>query len=337
MNNFRRNSGALLLLLLAIGCSGQIQQDVTRSVADPLPSWNQGVAKQRIIEFVSAVTDSTGDDYVEPAGRIATFDNDGTLWVEYPIYTQLQFALDRVKKLEPQHPHWSSTQPFKAALEGDMETLGAAGMSGLMEIMMATHAGMTATEFARDAGNWLRTAEHPRFERPYVDCIYQPQVELLQYLGANGFKTFIVSGGGVAFMRPISEEAYGIPAEQVVGSSIVAEYQVRDGKGEIVRRPEINFIDDKEGKPVGIYQHIGRRPILAFGNSDGDLQMIEYTTTGDGLRLGLFVHHTDEEREYAYDREGHVGVLNRALDEAENRGWVMVDMKKDWNAVFPGP
>ena len=303
--------------------------------ADPLPSWNDGTAKEAILEFVNAVTDKSRNGYVPPAERIATFDNDGTLWVEYPMYTQFLFAFERVKELAPQHPEWKTRQPFKALLEGDIKTVGASGMKGVMEIILATHSGMTATEFAQEAGTWLKTTQHPKFKRPYVKCIYQPQVELLEYLRANGFKTFIVSGGGIAFMRPISEEAYGIPPEQVVGSSVVTEFQVKDGKPELVRMPKINFINDKAGKPVGIYQHIGRRPILAFGNSDSDIQMIEYTMAGDGRRLGLFVHHTDAAREFAYDRKSHVGTLDKALDQANANGWIIVDMKKDWKRVFP--
>jgi phosphoserine phosphatase len=305
------------------------------TAADPLASWNEGPARKAILEFVAAVTDKNGKDYVAPAERIATFDNDGTLWVEYPMYTQVLFAFERVKELAPQHPEWKTKQPFKALLEGDMKTVGASGMKGLMEIVLATHSGMTATEFAQEAGDWLRDTQHPKFKRPYVEAIYQPQLELLDYLRANGFKTFIVSGGGIAFMRPITQEAYGIPPEQVVGSSVVSEFQVKDGKPVLVRMPKIDFINDKAGKPVGIYEHIGGQPILAFGNSDSDMQMIEYTMGGEGRRLGLFVHHTDAEREFAYDRKSHVGTLDKALDQAAANGWVIVDMKKDWKAVFP--
>ena len=303
--------------------------------ADPLPSWNEGPAKKSILEFVAAVTDKNSKDYVAPAERIATFDNDGTLWVEYPMYTQILFAFERVKELAPQHPEWKTTQPFKALLAGDMKTVGASGMKGIMEILMATHSGMTAEEFELEASNWLATAKQPKFDRLYSECIYQPQLELLAYLRANGFKTFICSGGGMAFMRPISEKAYGIPPEQVVGSSIVVEFQLKDGKPELIRMPKIDFVNDKAGKPVGIYQHIGRRPILAFGNSDSDMQMVEYTMAGEGRRIGLFVHHTDGEREYAYDRKSHVGTLDKALDRAAAMGWIIVDMMKDWKKVFP--
>jgi phosphoglycolate phosphatase-like HAD superfamily hydrolase len=305
------------------------------NAADSLASWNEGPARKAILEFVAAVTDKNGKDYVKPAERIAVFDNDGTLWVEYPMYTQALFAFDRIKALAPQHPEWKTTQPFKALLEGDMKTVGASGMKGLMEIVIASHTGMTAAEFEQEVSTWLATTRQPKFKRLYTELIYQPQLELLDYLRANGFKTFIVSGGGIAFMRPFSEKTYGIPPEQVVGSSVVAEFQMKAGKPELVRMPKIDFINDKAGKPVGIYEHIGRRPILAFGNSDNDMQMIQYTRAGDGLRLGLFVHHTDAEREYAYDRKSHVGTLDKALNQADANGWIIVDMKKDWKKVFP--
>jgi phosphoglycolate phosphatase-like HAD superfamily hydrolase len=302
---------------------------------DPLPSWNETAPKKAIVDFVKAVTDPAGKSFVPPEERIATFDNDGTLWVEYPVYTQFLFALDRVKKLAPQHPEWKTEQPFKALLEGDMKTVADSGEKGIMEIVMATHAGMTATEFNKEVTDWLASNKQPRFKHLYTECIYQPQLELLEYLRANGFKTFIVSGGGIQFMRPMTEKAYGIPPEQVVGSSVVSEFKIVDGKPQIIRMPKIDFIDDKEGKPVGIYQHIGRRPILAFGNADADMQMIQYTKAGAGPRLGLYVHHTDAEREYAYDRESHVGKLDKALDMADANGWIIVDMKKDWKRIFP--
>ncbi len=303
---------------------------------DPLPSWNDGAPKKALLEFVAAVTDQNGTDYVKPADRIATFDNDGTLWVEYPMYTQILFAFDRVKELAPQHSEWKTKQPFKALLEGDMKTVGASGEKGVMEILMATHSGMTAAEFEKEVAQWLATKKQSKFKRPYTECVYQPQLELMAYLRANGFKTFICSGGGMAFMRPMTQKAYGIPPEQVVGSSIVSEFQIKDGKPVLVRTPKIGFVNDKAGKPVGIYEHIGRRPILAFGNSDSDMQMIEYTMAGKGRRLGLFVHHTDADREYAYDRDSHVGTLDKALDQADANGWIIVDMKKDWKSVFPG-
>ncbi len=302
--------------------------------ADPLPSWNEGAAKKSILEFVAAVTDKNSKDYVVPAKRIATFDNDGTLWVEYPMYTQVLFAFDRVKKLAPQHPEWKTEQPFKALLEGDMKTVGASGMKGVTQLVTASHAGMSGDEFAQEVSTWFETNKHPHFDRLYKECIYQPQLELLAYLRANDFKTFIVSGGGIQFMRPMTMKAYGIPPWQVVGSSIVSEFK-KEGGTDVVRMPKIDFIDDKAGKPVGIYEHIGVRPILAFGNSDADMQMIEYATAGKGRTLGLFVHHTDAEREFAYDCKSHVGVLNKALDQAAARDWIIVDMKKDWKQIFP--
>ncbi len=319
-----------LLVLFAFAFS-----PVHAQQSDPLPSWAEGATKSAIIQFAQSVTKKGGKDYVPPEDRIATFDNDGTLWVEYPMYTQVLFTFDRVKELAPRHPEWKTKQPFKALLEGDMKTVGASGMKGLMEIVMATHSGMTAAEFEKTASNWLATHKQSRFKRPYTECVYQPQLELLAYLRANGFKTFIVSGGGIQFMRPWTEKVYGIPPEQVVGSSVVTEFQVKAGKPVLVRMPKIDFINDKAGKPVGIYEHIGRRPILAFGNSDHDMQMIQYTKAGDGLRLGLFVHHTDAEREYAYDRKSHVGKLDKVLDMAEANGWIIVDMKRDWKQIFP--
>jgi phosphoserine phosphatase len=300
-----------------------------------LTSWNEGTAKESILEFVNAVTDKSGPDYVKPADRIAVFDNDGTMWVESPMYTQALFAFDRVKALAPQHPEWKTTQPFQGVLENDMKAVGASGMKGLMEIIIATHSGMTAEEFDQEISSWLATTKQKKFNRLYTELIYQPQVELLNYLRANGFKTFIVSGGGIAFMRTFSEKAYGIPPQQVVGSNVVTEFQMKDGKPTLVRQPKVDFINDKAGKPVGIYQHIGRRPILAFGNSDSDMQMIEYTMAGEGRRLGLFVHHTDADREYAYDRKSHVGTLDKALDQAAANGWLIVEMKKDWKQIFP--
>ena len=324
-----------VMLRVALGIVGLLFAQAVVAADNPLSSWNDGPAKKAILEFVAAVTDENTKDYVPAEERIAVFDNDGTLWVEYPMYTQVLFALDRVKKLAPQHPEWKTKQPFKALLEGDMKTVGASGMKGLMELIMASHAGMSGDEFEQEVAKWLATARHPHLDCLYKECLYQPQLELLAYLRANEFKTFIVSGGGIQFMRPMTLKAYGIPPWQVVGSSIVSEFKTRDGKPEVVRMPKIDFIDDKAGKPVGIYQHIGRRPILAFGNADADMQMIQYTKAGKGRRLGLFVHHTDADREYAYDRDSHVGKLDKALDQADANGWIGVDMKNDWNRVFP--
>jgi len=317
---------ALVSLLLVSGCA------VTR---DPLPSWNDGPNKRAILGFVASVTTPGSVDFVPREERIATFDNDGTLWSEQPMYFQLIFALDRVKELAPEHPEWQDKQPFKAALEGDMKTVFSSGNHGLLELAMETHSGMTTEEFARIVKDWLATAKHPRYNRPYNECVYEPMLELLVHLRANGFKTFIVSGGGIEFMRPWTEQVYGIPPEQVVGSSIKTKFEMRDGKPVLVRLPEINFIDDKADKPVGINRHIGRRPIAAFGNSDGDLQMLQWTAAGDGPKLMVYIHHTDAEREWAYDRESHIGRLDKGLDEANTKGWMVVDMKKDWKVIYP--
>jgi hypothetical protein len=303
--------------------------------AGPLPSWNDGPSKKAIIEFVMKVTKESSPEFVPREERIATFDNDGTLWVEQPMYTQLAFALDRVKALAPQHPEWKEKQPFKAALEGDLKGIAAAGQKGIIELVVATHAGMTTEEFESIVKNWLATARHPRFQRPYTECVYQPMLELLAYLSSNGFKNYIVSGGGLEFLRPWTKKVYGMPPEQVIGSTIKAKYELHDGKPVLVRLPEIDFIDDYAGKPVGINQFVGRRPVMAFGNSDGDFEMLEWTTTVKGPRFGLIVHHTDGEREYAYDRDSHFGRLDKALDAASRNGWVVVDMKKAWKRVFP--
>ncbi|MFZ1413328.1 MAG: HAD family hydrolase [Defluviicoccus sp.] len=302
---------------------------------EPLPSWNAGAAKTAIVEFVTAVSTEGGPDYVAPAERIAVFDNDGTLWVEQPFYTQLAFALDRVKALAPQHPEWREREPFRAALAGDMKAVAASGEKGLVELVMATHAGTTTEEFAAIVSDWLKTARHPRLQRPYTELIYQPMLEVLTYLRANGFKTYIVSGGGIEFMRPWTEAVYGVPPEQVIGSSIKTKFEIRDGTPILLRLPEIDFIDDKAGKPVGIHKFIGRRPIAAFGNSDGDLQMLQWTTSGSGRRFGLIVHHDDGEREYAYDRDSHIGRLDKVLDAAPAAGWTVVSMRNDWKMIFP--
>ncbi|EMI41739.1 nonspecific acid phosphatase precursor [Rhodopirellula sp. SWK7] len=303
---------------------------------DPLPSWNDTAAKQSIMEFVERVTQEGSPDFVPVEERIATFDNDGTLWSEQPYYFQLAFALDRVKAMAPDHPEWKTKQPFKGVLEGDLKAVMAGGKKSLIEIVAATHAGMTADEFEQIVTDWISTAKHPKTGRLYREMIFQPMLELLVYLRANDFKTFIVSGGGIEFMRPWTEATYGIPPEQVVGSSIKTRYEVRDGKPVIVRLPEVDFVDDKEGKPVGIHSHIGRRPILAAGNSDGDWQMLQYTTIGRSPSFGLIVHHTDGEREWAYDRESHIGQLDKALDDAQQKGWTVVDMKQDWKTIYPG-
>jgi hypothetical protein len=323
-------AGVLVGVTLSVGWSSRAS-----SQTDPLPSWNDTAAKQAIVDFVGRVTKVGGPDFVAPAERIATFDNDGTLWVEQPMYVQMAFALDRIKALAPLHPDWKNKQPFKAVLEGDMKSLAKSGEHGLVELIAASHAGMTTAEFEKIVTDWLATARDARFKRPYTELVYQPMLELLAYLRANDFKTYIVSGGGVEFMRPWTKRVYGIPPEQVVGSSIKTKFVMRDGRPTLFRLPTVNFVDDKAGKPVGINEHIGRRPIAAFGNSDGDLEMLQWTTMADGVRFGMIVHHTDAEREYAYDRKSQFGHLDVALDLAALNKWTVVDMKRDWKVIFP--
>ena len=303
--------------------------------ADPLPSWNEGGAKKAIITFVEKITAEGAPDFVPPAERIATFDNDGTLWAEQPMYFEFLFALDRVRALAPSHPEMTTTEPFASLLKGDVKTALAGGAPAVAKILTSTHAGMTTEEFDQIVRDWTASARHPTTGRRYTEMVYQPMLELLAYLRANGFKTFIVSGGEIEFMRPWAEQVYGIPPEQVVGSSIKTRFELRDGKPVLVRLPEINFVDDNAGKPVGINSHIGRRPVAAFGNSDGDLQMLQWTTSGRGVRFGLLVHHTDASREWAYDRQSPVGQLDKALDEAQAKGWTVVDMKDDWKVIYP--
>src|SRR5438874_5438969 len=303
--------------------------------ADPRSSWNDGAAKKSITEFVAKVTKEGSSDFVPPEERIATFDNDGTLWCEQPLYFQLLFALARVKALAPQHPEWKTKEPFASLLKGDVKGALAGGEHAMVEIITVTHAGMTTAEFEQIVKDWIATAKHPKFKRPYTECVYQPMVELLAYLRANGFKTFIVSGGGIEFMRPWTEKVYGIPPEQVVGSSIKTKYEWRDGKPVFMRLPEMNFIDDKAGKPVGINSHIGRRPIAAFGNSDGDQQMLEWTQAGSGARLMMLVHHDDATREFAYGAESKIGTFSDALmAEAKKNSWTIIGMKNDWTKIF---
>jgi phosphoserine phosphatase len=301
---------------------------------DPLPSWNNTPTKRAILEFVGRVTDSKSPDYVPPEDRIATFDNDGTLWSEKPLYFQFVFALDRVKALAPSHPEWKDEPAFKAALEGNIPALLETGEKGALQVLMVSHAGMTTTEYEQIVRDWIKTARHPRFNRPYTDLVYQPMLELLAYLRAQGFKTYVVSGGGIDFMRSWIEPIYGIPPEQTIGSSIKTRFEIKEGNPVLVRLPEVDFVDDKAGKPVGIQRFIGRRPIAAFGNSDGDLEMLQYTTGGPGARFALIVHHTDAEREWAYDRDSDVGRLDKALDEATAKGWTIVNMKRDWRVVY---
>jgi phosphoglycolate phosphatase-like HAD superfamily hydrolase len=318
-------------VLLAIVIAGL----TTAYARDPLPSWNDGKAKQSINEFVATVTKEGSSDFVPVPKRIATFDNDGTLWAEQPLYFQFLFAIDRVKALAPQHPAWKTKEPFASLLKGDMKTALTGGEHAFLEIVAATHSGMTTEEFDRIVKEWLATAKHPKTGRLYTEMVYQPMLELLAYLRANGFKTFIVSGGGVEFMRTFADKVYGIPPEQVVGSTDKLKFELRDGQPVLVRLPELNFIDDGAGKPVGIQMHIGRRPIAAFGNSDGDLQMLQWTAAGSGARFCLYVHHTDAEREWAYDRNSSIGRLDKGLDEAKVKGWTIVSMKDDWKTIFP--
>jgi hypothetical protein len=300
----------------------------------PLPSWNEGPNKAAILKFVADVTRQGSPSFVPPAERVAVFDNDGTLWCEQPMYVQMAFVLDRVKELAPRHPDWKMTQPYQAVLEGDFKALAAQGEKGVVELIAATHTGMSSDEFHRIVTDWVAKARHPKFQRPYTEVVYQPMLEVLSYLRANGFKTYIVSGGGIDFMRPWTERVYGIPPEQVVGSMGKLELQMKDGRPTLMRVPGIDHVDDGPGKPVGIQKFIGRRPIAAFGNSDGDLQMLQYTAAGSGARLMLIVHHTDAEREWAYDRQSSAGKLDKALDEAKAKGWILVDMKSDWKKVF---
>jgi phosphoserine phosphatase len=299
-----------------------------------LSYWNRGAAKERIRRFVTATTTEGSPDYVQPNDRIAVFDNDGTLWVEQPMYTQLRFLLDRFGEMAPDHPEWAAQPPLKAAMDGDLAALAKYGEQGLGAVVMAVLDGSTTEEVQAESLAWIGSARHPRFDRLYSELIFQPQLQLLNYLRAHGYRTFIVSGGGVEFMRAFAEATYGVPPEQVVGSSVVTEYEMRDGRGVLVMKPQIDFVDDGPGKPVGVNQFIGRRPVIAVGNSDGDFEMLECTTTGDGPRLGVYIHHDDAEREYAYDRGATFGGLARGLDEAEARGWLVVSMKKDWNRIF---
>jgi hypothetical protein len=321
--------GAVASTLLLVASAAAVAQ------TDPLPSWNEGAVKKSITDFVAKVTTQGGADFVPVDQRMATFDNDGTLWCEQPFYFQFAFAIDRVKALAPKHPEWKTQQPFQALLAGDTKTVVASGEKSLLAIIAATHAGMTVEDFHKTVLDWTATARHPKFNKPYTDLVYQPMLELMAYLRANNFKTFIVSGGGIEFMRPWTEKVYGIPPEQVVGSSGVVKFQIgADGKPVLMKEAKVEFIDDGPGKPVGINRFIGRRPIFAFGNSDGDLQMLQYTAGGAGTRFMGIVHHTDAAREYAYDRQSHIGKLDKALDEGTKRGWTIVDMKRDWKKIF---
>jgi hypothetical protein len=323
-----------LLTSTALAALAWLASATPVKAADALPSWNDGPAKNSVVQFVARVTKDGAPDFVPPADRIAVFDNDGTLWAEQPMYFQTFFVFDRVKALASQHPEWKTQEPFASVLKGDMKTVLAGGERSLGQLLIATHAGMASEEFEKSVRDWMATAKHPKTGRLLTQMVYQPMLELLAYLRANGFKTFIVTGGGIEFVRPWSERVYGIPPEQVIGSSIKTKFELRDGQPVLVRLPEVNFIDDGPGKPVGIQMHIGRRPLAAFGNSDGDLQMLQWTAAGRGPRFCLYVHHTDAEREWAYDRASSIGRLDKGLDEAQAKGWTVVDMKSDWKCVF---
>ncbi len=319
-----------LLLALFLACTA-----FTATAADPLPSWNDSAARKAIVAFVERVTQERSADFVPVNERIAVFDNDGTLWAEQPAYFQLFFTFDRIRTLAPQHPEWATTEPYKSVIAGDMKGLHASGEKGLMELMAATHTGMTTEEFSDTVSQWVGSAKHPKTGKPYTQMVYQPMIELLAYLRANGFKTYIVSGGGQEFMRPWTERVYGIPPEQVIGSNGELKYELRDGAPVLVKLPKVSLLDDGEGKPVGIQRFIGRRPIFAFGNSDGDQQMLQWTAAGKGARFAGLVHHTDDQREWAYDRASSIGKLDKALDEANDRGWTVVDMRADWKVIYP--
>src|SRR5688572_12297044 len=328
MNRIVKSAPPLAVLIAALGlCS-------VGHAADPLPSWNDGAAKQSIVKFVDGVTREGSPDFVPVPERIATFDNDGTLWSEQPIYVQVFFIADRVKALAPQHPEWETQEPFASVLKGNPRGITAGGEAGVAALLTATHSGMTTDEFSRLVGDWIATAKHPKTGQPFTAMVYKPMLELLDYLRANGFKTYVVSGGGIEFMRPWTEKVYGIPPEQVIGTTGGLKFDMKGGKPALTKLPNVVLNDDKEGKPVGIQRHVGRRPIAAFGNSDGDLQMLQWACYSPGLRLCLYVHHTDGEREWAYDRDSHIGRLDKGLDEAKLRGWTVVSIKDDWNKVF---
>lgn len=327
---------AVLTGLLVSAAATLVLKTGALAQGNPLPSWRDGKAKQSILDFVASVTREGSPGFVPVPQRVAAFDNDGTLWCEHPMYVQLAFALDQVKAMAPEHPEWKKKQPFKAVLDNDMRALAATGERGLVELIMATHADMSTADFERVVTDWLSKARHPRFKRPYTECVYQPMIELMTYLRASGFRTYIVSGGGIEFMRPWTERVYGIPPAQVVGSSIKTKFMLRRDIPILLRLPQVNFVDDGPGKPVGINAHIGQRPVAAFGNSDGDLEMLQWATKGASTPcLALIVHHTDGEREYAYDRQTHFGKLDKALDVAQINNWTVVSMKDDWAKIFP--
>ncbi|GAB1308725.1 HAD family hydrolase [Urechidicola sp. KH5] len=334
MKLFQNFQILLVLSVLIVACSPPNKKEKTQA-PNYLNSWNEGSTKQAIIDYVEVVTDPRSIHFIPIEDRVATFDNDGTLWSEQPAYFQLFFAIDMVKSKVDEHPEWRTEQPFKAVLENDIDSLISFGEKGLIEIIMATHAGITTVEFEQEVVNWLNTAKHPRFDKPYYQLVYQPMLELLEYLSVNNFKTYIVSGGGIEFMRPWTEKVYGIPPDQVIGSNVEVAYDYNNGKPVIRRLPKLHFIDDKDGKPVGIHRYIGKKPVFASGNSDGDLQMLQWTDSNSYKSFQLYLHHTDDVREWAYDRESHIGKLNKGLDEAQEKGWTIIDMKNDWKVIYP--
>ena len=332
----------ILFLNLFLSCrqTGPQEESVSAAQAveqavDPLPSWNEGEVKSSILEYVESVTETGSVDFIPAAERIATFDNDGTLWSEQPAYFQLFFALDRIKEMAPEHPEWKNEEPFKSVLENDLESFAKQGMEGLLKVVMVSHTGMESEEFKSLVSDWLATAQHPTKKVKYTDLVYQPMIELMNYLRENDFKVYIVSGGGIDFMRAFATEAYGVPAEQVIGSRIKTEFVLNDGKPGIYRLPELDFIDDKEGKPLNIQKIIGKKPVFAGGNSDGDLAMMQWTHSNSYKNFNLYVHHTDSIREWAYDRVSHIGRLDKGLEEAAQKGWTVVDMSRDWKVVYP--
>lgn len=333
MNSEHLKIFSIFILIFSLACSKPAEKKEIKE--DPLPSWNDGKTKNSIIDFVEKTTNISSPEYIDIEDRIATFDNDGTLWSEQPMYFQLYFAIDRVKALADQHPEWQNQSPFKYVINDQMDSLHATGIKGILELVMATHAGMTTEEFDSIVVNWISNSSHPKFNRPFTELVYQPMLELLNYLESHNYKTFIISGGGIDFMRAWTEEIYGIPRDQVYGSSIKTKFDFNDGNPVIRRLAEMNFIDDKDGKPVGINHFIGRRPVFAVGNSDGDLQMIQWTTSGAGPRIGIYIHHTDEEREFSYDRNSSIGHFDKGWDEAIDKGWTIVDMKEDWKVIYP--
>lgn len=337
IHGFKSSLKIVAAFMVLLGCNQSQPPSTIETLEnnEPLSSWNDGESKQAIVDFVSITTQVGSPDFIPEADRIAVFDNDGTLWSEQPMYFQLFYAIDFIKKEASNHPDWQTREPFKSVLSGDLGSAIKGGEKALLEMVMVSHAGMTSDEFEKSVSTWLETATHPKTGKPYSQMVYQPMVELLEYLRSKGFKTFIVSGGGIDFLRVWAEKAYGIPPYQVIGSSIKSKYEVVNGEPVITKLPEINFIDDKEGKPIGIYQHIGQRPVFAAGNSDGDYEMLEYTSKGDRPRFGMIIHHTDSLREYAYDRNSPIGRLEKGLDNASDFNWTIVDMKTDWKVIFP--